>query len=43
MLVLCVCVCVGCLTGGPLGPVSPVFPLRPWERNKATEKKSEGG
>lgn len=26
--------CVGGLTGGPLGPGSPVFPLRPWERQK---------
>lgn len=26
--------CVGGLTGGPLGPGSPVLPLRPWERQK---------
>lgn len=40
---VCVVLCVGCLTGGPLGPGSPVFPRRPWETNKANEKKSEGG
>lgn len=40
---VCVVLCVGCLTGGPLAPGSPVFPLRPWETNKAKENKSEGG
>lgn len=37
-----VCWVVGSLTGGPLGPGSPVFPLRPWERHKAKGKKREG-